>query len=69
MTDPDDGKKYGWFVDARRCFECHACEVSCKSENDVPLGKYICRTIYRDVGKFPDVARVFLPMRCITKRI
>ena len=36
MTAPDDGKRYGWFVDTRRCFGCHACEVSCKSENDVP---------------------------------
>jgi len=69
MIDPDDGKKYGWFVDTRRCFGCPACEVSCKSENDVPLGNYIRQTNYRDVGKFPDVARVFLPMRCITKGI
>ncbi len=38
MEAPDDGKKYGWFVDTRRCFGCHACEVSCKAENDVPLG-------------------------------
>jgi len=64
MTDPDDGKKYGWFVDTRRCFGCHACEVSCKSENDVPLGHYIRQTIYRDIGEFPEVARVFLPMSC-----
>ena len=64
MTPPDDGKKFGWFVDTRRCFGCHACEVSCKAENDVPLGNYIRQTIYKDVGEYPKVARMFLPMAC-----
>ena len=64
MTAPDDGKMLGWLVDTRRCFGCHACEVSCKSENDVPLGKFIRQTIYKDVGEYPKVARVFLPMAC-----
>ena len=61
MTAPDDGKSYGWFVDTRRCFGCHACEVSCKSENDVPLGNYIRQTTYQDKGKYPEVVRLFLP--------
>ncbi len=64
ITPPDDGKKYGWFVDTRRCFGCHACEVSCKAENDVPLGNFIRQTIYQDVGEYPKVARFFLPMAC-----
>ena len=64
MTAPEDGKRYGWFVDTRRCFGCHACEVSCKAENDVPLGNYIRQTIYQDVGTYPKVARMFLPMAC-----
>ena len=54
---PDDGKRYGWFVDTRRCVGCHACEVSCKAENDVPLGNYIRQTFYKDVGEYPQVAR------------
>ncbi len=64
MKAPDDGKKYGWFVDTRRCFGCHGCEVSCKSENDVPLGHFIRQTFYKDVGQYPKVARMFLPMSC-----
>ena len=64
MKAPEDGRKLGWFIDTRRCFGCHACEVSCKSENDVPLGKYIRQTITKDVGEFPKVARMFLPMSC-----
>ena len=64
MAPPEDGKKLGWFVDTRRCFGCHACEVSCKAENDVPLGNYIRQTFYQDVGEYPQVARLFMPMSC-----
>ena len=64
MTPPDDGKKYGWFIDTRRCFGCHGCEVACKAENDVPLGNYIRQTFFKDVGEYPKVARMFLPMAC-----
>ena len=64
MQPPDDGKKYGWFIDTRRCFGCHACEVSCKAENDVPLGNFIRQTFYKDVGEYPKVARLFMPMSC-----
>ena len=64
MKAPDDGKRLGWFVDTRRCFGCHACEVSCKAENDVPLGHFIRQTLTKDVGKYPKVARVFMPMAC-----
>jgi tetrathionate reductase subunit B len=64
MKAPDDGKKLGWFVDTRRCFGCHACEVRCKAENDVPLGHFIRQTFTKDVGEYPKVARVFMPMAC-----
>ena len=64
MQDPEPDKRLGWFVDTRRCFGCHGCEVSCKAENDVPLGNYIRQTFYQDVGEYPKVARMFLPMSC-----
>ncbi|RMG42008.1 MAG: 4Fe-4S dicluster domain-containing protein [Planctomycetota bacterium] len=64
MQPPEDGKRYGWFVDTRRCIGCHGCEVSCKAENDVPLGHFIRQTIYADVGEYPKVARLFLPVAC-----
>lgn len=64
MQAPDEGRRLGWFVDTRRCFGCHGCEVSCKSENDVPLGNFIRQTFYQDVGEYPKVARMFLPMSC-----
>ncbi|MCR9245907.1 MAG: 4Fe-4S dicluster domain-containing protein [bacterium] len=70
MQAPDDGKKYGWVVDVRRCFGCHGCEVACKAENDVPLGSYIRQTIYHDYekpgleGQKGAMARIMVPMAC-----
>ena len=65
MQAPDDGKKFGWVVDVRRCFGCHGCEVSCKAENDVPLGSYIRQTIYHDYEKQQGgLARIMVPMAC-----
>ncbi len=65
MTAPDDGKRYGWVVDTRRCFGCHGCEVACKAENDIPLGHYIRQTIYQDFEKpSGGIARVMVPMAC-----
>ena len=65
ITAPDDGKKYGWIVDTRKCFGCHACEVACKSENDVPLGNYIRQTVYHDHQRSSGaVARIMAPMSC-----
>lgn len=65
MQPPADGKKYGWVVDTRRCFGCHACEVACKAENDVPLGSYIRQTIYHDFQRRNgQMARIMVPMSC-----
>lgn len=73
MTAPDDGKRYGWIVDTRRCFGCHACEVACKAENDVPLGNFMRQTIYHDVERpraaeaapaAPQQMRIMAPMAC-----
>ncbi len=65
MKAPDDGKRYGWIVDTRRCFGCHGCEVACKAENDVPLGQFIRQTIYSDIEQSSgNLARIMVPMAC-----
>lgn len=54
----------GFLVDLDSCMGCKACEVACKSENNVPVNSWRLRVKYVDEGTFPDVKRAFTPMRC-----
>lgn len=56
--------KLGYLVDLENCIGCKACEVACKSENNVPVGSWRLRVKYVDAGTFPNVKRAFTPMRC-----
>ena len=54
----------GFVIDHTRCIGCHACTVACKSENDVPLGKFRTWVKYTERGAFPEVRRSFAVLRC-----
>jgi len=56
--------QYGFVIDQRKCIGCHACTVACKSENEVPLGKFRTWVKYVDKGTFPSVRRHFTVLRC-----
>lgn len=57
-------KRFGMVIDLRRCHGCKACQVACKSENEVPLG--VWRSWVKEVehGAYPNVKRHFLPRLC-----
>ena len=58
------GKRYGMLIDLRRCTGCQTCQVSCKSQNNVPLG--VWRTWVKQIekGRYPNVGKAFLPIMC-----
>lgn len=56
--------RLGYLVDLDLCMGCKACEVACKSENEVPLNAWRLRVKYVDTGIYPEVKRNFTPMRC-----
>jgi Fe-S-cluster-containing dehydrogenase component len=56
--------KYGMLVDLRKCVGCNACVVSCKSEHLSPTGIFNTRVLDKEIGKFPKVIRVFVPVLC-----
>ncbi|MEQ1568348.1 MAG: 4Fe-4S dicluster domain-containing protein [Myxococcota bacterium] len=56
--------KLGFLVDLDLCMGCKACEVACKSENNVPVGSWRLRVKYVDSGTYPEARRAFTPMRC-----
>ncbi|MCW8862825.1 MAG: 4Fe-4S dicluster domain-containing protein [Rhodospirillales bacterium] len=56
--------RWGMVMDLRKCIGCRACTVSCKSENDVSLGRF--RTVIQEKthGTFPNTKKGFLPLMC-----
>lgn len=58
------GKRYAMLIDLRRCYGCHSCSVACKSEFDVPLGRWRSWVKTVERGTYPDVKRHFLPRLC-----
>ncbi len=59
-----DRKRAGILVDLRLCVGCHACSVSCKTENEVPLGGFRMRVRYLER---PDSSAqiAFTPLICM----
>lgn len=57
-------KRYGLLIDTRRCIGCHACAVSCKTENDVPPGVFKNHVRFYEYGTYPNVRRRFMPVIC-----
>jgi len=57
-------KRMAMVIDLRRCFGCNACSVACKAQFDVPLGVWRSWVITTEKGKYPNVARQFLPVLC-----
>ena len=56
-------KRAGMVVDLRRCVGCHACSVSCKTENEVPLGGFRTRVRYLEHPMKETLS--FLPLLCM----
>ena len=52
----------GWHIDLERCTGCHACAISCKTENNTPLGIDFRRVITEE-GQGPT--RRFVTMACM----
>ena len=51
-------------IDLTRCIGCDACTVACKQENGTPQDTFFARVLNVEVGKFPNVKRVYIPVLC-----
>ncbi len=56
--------RWGMVIDLNKCIGCHTCEITCKEQNDVPLG--IWRSWVKEIekGQYPNVVRSFRPTLC-----
>jgi anaerobic dimethyl sulfoxide reductase subunit B len=58
-------KQYGFLIEINKCAECHACEVACKSVNNVELGVQWRRVTKTWGGKFPTVTSTSVSTSCM----
>lgn len=51
-------------IDLTRCIGCDACTVACKQENGTPMDTFFARVLNVEVGQYPNVKRVYVPVLC-----
>jgi phenylacetyl-CoA:acceptor oxidoreductase subunit 1 len=52
-------------VDLEKCTGCQTCTVACKVENGLGPGLVRVSVVEMEVGKYPDVKRMYIPKRCM----
>ena len=57
-------KRYAMVIDLHRCVGCAACDIACKSENNVPDGFAWSSHQTETTGKFPHVRYRYIPTLC-----
>jgi len=57
--------RWAMVIDLRRCVGCQTCTIACKQEHGLPAGTQWRFVADCEVGTYPDVRRVFLPMQCM----
>jgi len=57
--------RWGMVIDVRRCVGCQTCTIACIQEQGLPAGQVWRFVADCEVGEYPDVRRLFLPMQCM----
>jgi phenylacetyl-CoA:acceptor oxidoreductase subunit 1 len=57
-------KRWGMTIDVNRCVGCQTCTVACKHANDTVPGVQWRKVLDVEVGRYPDVERLFLVTGC-----
>ncbi|MDT8446597.1 MAG: 4Fe-4S dicluster domain-containing protein [bacterium] len=58
------GQRLAMVIDLHRCVGCAACDIACKSENNVPHDFHWSNHIIETAGSFPEVKYRYIPTLC-----
>jgi molybdopterin-containing oxidoreductase family iron-sulfur binding subunit len=58
-------RKWVMIIDQQKCIGCCACNLSCNTENNLPPGVVYRPVLRQEVGKYPNVRRIFTPKPCM----
>ncbi len=56
--------KWGMVIDLKRCIGCYGCQLACKAEHGTPPGVFRTRVLKKEIGRYPSVALIPLPVQC-----
>ena len=57
--------QHGFHFDHERCVKCHACEIACKTWNEVEVGPRWREVVKIETGTFPAVKAMNVSMACM----
>ncbi len=57
--------QHGFYFDHKRCVKCHACEIACKTWNEVDVGPRWREVVKIETGTFPNVKAMNVSMACM----
>ena len=57
--------RWGMVIDLVKCVGCQTCTIACKQEHALPPEVFWRYVVDCEVGEYPNVKRLFLPMQCM----
>jgi anaerobic dimethyl sulfoxide reductase subunit B (iron-sulfur subunit) len=57
--------QHGFYFDHTRCVKCHACEIACKTWNEVDIGPRWREVVKIEEGTYPNVKSMNVSMACM----